>query len=143
MNQLPKRIGATLLSGAIASMGIGIIIWGLHMAGVFKALSIPIDLSNIDPQGWFLNRVVYGALCGLLFLIPVLKHLPQWKRGLAWGGVAPLPFFLVVYPDQGQGYFGLNSGVLLPLAAWFFWLLWGAGAGLWLEKTHRMPANHG
>ncbi len=76
------------------------------------------------------QRVVWGGIWGLVFLLP-LKAGPLAK-GL-WLSLAPsLVQLLVVFPARGQGMFGAQLGTFTFVQVLLFNAVWGLTAALWL-----------
>lgn len=129
-----NRVMQVFLAGALASLGTGLLVWLCSVSGSFAALGVPVDISEV-PMGWYLKRMLFGGLWALLFLVPVLNGQAHWMRGLIVA-LAPTAFlWFYSYPAEGRGILGLASGPLLPLNALFFWVLWGALTGLWLDRV--------
>jgi hypothetical protein len=83
---------------------------------------------------WTLDRMMWGTLAGVFFLVPVLVEMAQWKRG-ALVSIVPIAWFLLLrYPMGREGWLGLNLGPLLPIAVVVLWLLWGVLAGWMLTR---------
>jgi hypothetical protein len=129
VRKLPP-IPQTLLAGALANLLTSALIWLCTVTQVFLLLHIPVAAPP-DLLPWAAERIVYGALAGVLFLAPLAAGRVQWQRGLLVALVPILAFLLVVYPLGREGWLGLNLGPSLPAAVTVFWLLWGALTG-WL-----------
>jgi hypothetical protein len=129
-------------AGAIAGLIQTFIIWLTGQIGLFVLLGIPVSFGfNI---AWFYQRISWGGLWGLLFLIPLLSAAPQWKRGLVFGLFPALAslFFFLPFKD-GQGFLGLALGAMMPIVVVLFNVLWGAIAGFLLDQAARVeqPAD--
>ena len=129
-----QGINNCLAAGAIAGLVTTILIWLVGRLGIFAIIGVPLapDLSNI----WIYQRMVWGGLWGFQFLIPVMRGMPHWKRGLVFGTIPALAslFFFLPFKD-GQGMLGLEMGPLMPVVVIVFNLLWGYLAGRWLDFT--------
>lgn len=132
MNKIAPLL-QVLLAGLSASVVTSILIWIFTETGIFIVLGIPIAAPD-QLGGWILWRAVRGALWALLFLVPLLTASPHWIRGLLVSAGPILVLLLWRYPTGGEGWLGLEKGIMLPLAAILIWLLWGALAGLLVER---------
>lgn len=129
MRKLPPFPQA-LVAGGLAALFTSFLIWLLTMTNLFAAMGVPVAAPvNIAP--WAVQRMLWGALAGLIFLVPVGTGAAQWKRGLVVSLLPIAVLLLVIYPRGHEGWFGLELGYSLLAAVVFFWLLWGAVAG-WL-----------
>ena len=135
MKRLPV-IPQVVVAGALAALATSLGIWILSETGIFIALGVPIE-TPVDAAPltrWFLERVVRGLLYALLFLVPIWQSAPQWRRGLVVSAAPLAELFLWRYPMEEAGWFGLNAGASLTIAAIVIWLLWGMLAGWLLQR---------
>lgn len=125
-------------AGAIGGLLQSLLIYVLGQFGLFALLRVSLDIPfNLV---WFYQRITWGGLWGLLFLIPLLQSVPQWKRGLIFGMVPALVSLLIFLPfKDGHGYLGLNLGVMMPVVVVAFGLIWGMIAGSLLDRTQPNP----
>ncbi len=121
-------------AGAIGGFLQTIVIWLTSKIGVFALLQLPLSFDfNLV---WFYQRITWGGLWGLLFLIPLMRNTPQWQRGLLFGLVPALASLLFFLPfKDAQGFFGLNLGVMMPVVVVAFGLVWGAITGALLDRA--------
>jgi hypothetical protein len=131
LSKLPPFL-QTLLAGGLAALATSVLIWAFTVTGVFVALHIPVAAPP-DPAPWYAWRIVWGCIFGLFFFVPLLTDLREAARGLVVSILPILKLFLWDYPQGGQGWFGLNLGILLTVTAVVTWLLWGLLAGLLLD----------
>jgi hypothetical protein len=69
-----------------------------------------------------------------MFLTPLLRRWPGWRRGLIFGLAPGAATLLLFNPLKDQiGLFGLALGPMMPVVVIVFTLLWGAIAGVWLD----------
>jgi len=129
----------SLIAGALAALITSLLIWACTVSGIFTVLGIPVAAPP-DVLPWMAKRVLYAALAGLLFLIPVLTKQTQWIRGLIASVVPMLVILLVLYPGGREGWLGLNLGVPLPITVIVTWAVWGAIAGWLLTRWGFMGA---
>ena len=121
-------------AGAIGGFLQSMVILLTGKIGVFALLQIPLPIDfNLE---WFYQRITWGGLWGLLFLIPLLRNAPHWQRGLLFGLVPALASLLWFLPFvNAQGFFGLNLGIMMPVVVVAFGLVWGAIAGALLDRA--------
>ena len=125
-------------AGAIGGFLQTLAIWVTGKLGLFALFQLPLafELNLV----WFYQRITWGGLWGLLFLIPLLREVPHWKRGLVFGIVPALASLLIFLPfKDGHGYFGLNLGVMMPVVVVAFGLMWGIIAGALLDRARPDP----
>jgi hypothetical protein len=131
LNKLPP-IPQAFIAGGLAALATGLLIWGATITGLFETLHVPVA-SPPDALTWMVKRMFWGALAGLLFMIPLLSSRPQWKRG-ALASIVPIAvLLLVLYPQGPEGWLGINLGLTLLAAVIVFWVLWGIVAGAILD----------
>ena len=139
MPSLMQRAFSCIAAGAIAGLFTTILIWAFSEAGMFVRLGIPMapDLH----VSWIYQRSFWGGLWGPIFLLPLLTHASQWRRGLLLGIAPALVTLLLFNPiKDGIGILGLQYGLYWPLVVLFFSLLWGAVAGWWLDFSGYVSA---
>jgi hypothetical protein len=133
MSNVYGRVSHVVTAGLVAAIVQGILILACSLSGIFQALGLPLEISPVLP--WLYQRMAWGGLWGLLFLLPIPLGRTQ-VRGLVLGLVpaaASLLFFLPL--RDGQGWFGLRLGPLMPVVVVVFGLVWGAIAGMWLARV--------
>ena len=140
------RVSKVFAAGAFAGLVQSVVLWLLGLAGLFGLLvgefDFPINL------GHFSQRMVVSGVWAFLFLVPLLRTAPHWRRGLWIGLLRALFTLLLTNPFVDQvGFLGLNFGWAWPLIVLFSNLLWGFLAGYWLDKTAELtfspPAEQG
>ncbi|MBM4274730.1 MAG: hypothetical protein FJ134_09780 [Deltaproteobacteria bacterium] len=118
---------AGALGGLINSLGV----WTFGIIGIPQALGVKLAPALSGP--WLYQRLVWGGLWGLLFLLPLKKLTYPW-RGLVYSLAPTLGQLFVVFPYQAQkGVMGLQLGYLTPGFVIFYNAVWGLAAGLWLH----------
>ncbi len=121
-------------AGAVAGFIQTLVIWICGQAGVFNLLQLPLDFP-FQPA-WFYQRVTWGGMWGLLFLIPLLRQARHFHRGLLFGLLPALATLVWFLPFKGEhGFFGLNLGIMMPVVVVVFGLIWGALAGALLDRA--------
>lgn len=127
------RANHCFTAGALAGFITTILIWIASQSGGFLALGVPVVM-ELTP-GWVYQRVVWGGLYGLFFLVPLFWGWPVWRRGLVVALVPSAATLLLFNPiKDGIGLFGLGFGPAWPFLVTGFWLIWGAIAGWWIGQ---------
>ena len=138
MHKLVGNLLQVIGAGAIGGFLQTLLIIVVSELGLFALLQLPVkfELNLI----LIYQRITWGGLWGLLFLIPLLQSVPHWKRGLVFGIVPALASLLIFLPfKDGHGYLGLNLGVMMPVVVVAFGLIWGILAGTLLDRTQPGP----
>ncbi len=127
-----------MAAGAIAALIQTLIIWALYRVGIIFLIGVPLDFPL--STALIYQRVVWGGLWGMCFMLPLLKNSAQWKRGLVIGLLPAAASLFWFNPFlKGQGMLGLNLGPMMPVIVVAFNLLWGYLAGVWFG--HSTPAG--
>ena len=128
------RFSKVFAAGAFAGFVQTVVLWILAQVGLFRLLSEPFDFP-LNPSLLY-QRMIFGGVWALLFLVPLLRTAPHGQRGLSIGLLRALLTLLLINPFVDQvGVLGLNFGWAWPLIVLFSNLLWGFLAGYWLDKT--------
>ena len=138
MRSTIQGLNHCMAAGAIAALIQSLIIWAVSQVGIFILIGVPLVFPLTTD--WIYQRVVWGGLWGLFFMLPILKGAPHWKRGLAIGllpAAASLFWFNPIL--KGTGFFGLELGAMMPVIIIVFNLFWGYLAGVWFG--HSMAAD--
>ncbi|TVM35771.1 hypothetical protein [Oceanidesulfovibrio marinus] len=127
-----KRIILCLVAGALGGLANSIAVWLFGAVGISQALGFMMAPAlNI---GWLLPRLFYGALWGLLFLLPFWER--RWVLKGLLISLAPTAYMLlVVFPKLGKGMWGFGAGATAPLFVLFFNAIWGVVAAYFLLRT--------
>jgi hypothetical protein len=134
MSTITGRISLVLAAGALAGLAQAVIIVVCAEFRLFHLLGLPLDV--LLRPAYLYQRFAWGALWGLLFLLPLARGLPHARRGLifAAGPAAGSLFYFLPFRD-GHGWLGLRFGAMMPVVVIVFALLWGWMAGLWLDRA--------
>jgi hypothetical protein len=135
MNNIYARLSLAVAAGAVGAILQTIIIVLLSELSIFQVLGMPFKIPFTLP--YLYQRITWGGIWGVLFVIPLLPNTRNWIRGLVFAAVpalASLLFFLPFHDDMG--WFGLKMGVLWPVVVVGFALLWGFIAGSWLDRAY-------
>lgn len=134
-----KTITLVLIAGALGGLSSGILVWALGALGVTPALGF-----NMVPAfsiGWITSRVLFSAVWGLVFLIPIYQGAPVLKGAIL--GLLPWLssiFYMLPY-GKGAGFLGLELGWGTPLWTLFFGVFWGVTGTLFLAWVARKGEN--
>ena len=115
------------LFGALAN---SVFVW---MAGAYGwTAAIGVALAPEWTRPWLYQRLVWGAIWGLVFVPRFLANSVFW-RGLLVSLGPTLVQLLIVFPNQlDKGYLGLDLGNLTPLVVVLANAVWGWAAAVWL-----------
>lgn len=141
MKQLPLIV-KVVLAGLLSSLITSILFLVFDLAGVFQSLGIPmrvpVEKSILE---WFAMRLVIPGFCSLLFLLPVAATASNFLRGLVIGMVPAAHLLFIGVPINDKGILAMGIGTSVILVAVLFSLLWGALAGLFLDRIVRNSAS--
>jgi hypothetical protein len=81
-------------------------------------------------------RIVWGGLWGLVFLLPIWSRgfwVAVFSRGVLFSLLPTIFQLFYVFPHLlGKGVMGVGLGSLTPLFVFFYNVVWGLSAGLWI-----------
>jgi len=123
-----RKLSLAYAGGTVAAMVACLTFWLLGRDGVNAWLGVALAprLTNY----WLYTRLVFGGLCGLLLVLPILPNRVV-LRGIVAGLVPAAYALLVLFPRLGRGLFGFGYGALTPLLIVSLCLLWGLLAAGW------------
>lgn len=127
-----KRLSAAYAGGTIGALIDSINIWALGHFGITAKLGVTMRPSLSG--AWLYPRLVWGGLWMLLLVLPVAEKRPA-LRGMLISLLPSAMMLLVVFPQQGKGYYGLGYGLLTPLLVIGLNLLYGLIAAYWYRST--------
>jgi hypothetical protein len=131
MRTFAKRMTLMFAAGLLGGLASSVTVWSFDAYGITRALGVRLD-PNLS-AGWFYQRLIWGGLWGLLFLLPVLRNSPI-KRGLLLSLGPTLVQLFVVFPyEANQGMMGMGLGALTPLFVFVFNAVWGIVAAIWIR----------
>lgn len=131
---LIREVSLVFAAGAVGGLINGLALWLAGQAGVTAALGVKI--APALNTAWLYNRLVWGGLWGLLFLLPLLGRGPWFLRGLLASLGPSLVQLVYVFPAvAGKGLAGLQLGLLTPLVVLTANAVWGWAAALWLRAS--------
>ncbi|MGQ4649668.1 hypothetical protein [Lyngbya aestuarii] len=136
MNRL-KQISLYLTAGAVGALVNSLVVWAAGTTGLTAALGAKIAPTLTPP--WLYQRLIWGALWGLLFFIPMKRTFNTRKnivrRGLLVSLGPTLAQLLFFFPSTGKGWLGIQLGVIVPLLVIIFNAIWGIVAAAWIETA--------
>lgn len=141
MNNFYARLSLAIAGGAVAGLVQTLVIVGLSNITFFQVLGMPFAIPFTLP--YLYQRITWGGLWGLLFLIPLLRGWLHWQRGLIFAAAPAAASLFYFLPAEGNGMLGLKMGPLWPVIVIAFALLWGYLTGLWLDRAHGLVKDEG
>jgi hypothetical protein len=133
MQDLARNLSLVFSAGALGGLANSLVVWFCGEAGITQTFGVAIAPS-LTPA-WLYPRIVWGAIWGGLFLIPLATRSVLW-RGLLLSFGPSLVQLLVVFPLKAKkGYFGLELGTLTPIFVILFNAVWGVVTALWLRRV--------
>jgi hypothetical protein len=132
---IARRLSLVVAAGAVGALANSVALWAAGTSGLTHALGVRIAPS-LSPE-WLYPRIVWGALWGLLFLLPLASQ--RWvAQGLALSLFPTLVQLFVIFPAHaGAGALGTGLGTLTPLVVLAANAAWGLAASGWLHLTGR------
>jgi hypothetical protein len=132
---LARPLSLVLAAGAIGAFANSVALWAAGTSGLTHALGVRIA-PPLTPE-WLYPRIVWGALWGLLFLLPLASQ--RWvAQGLALSLFPTLAQLFVIFPYRSSaGVLGTKLGTLTPLVVLGANAAWGLAASAWLRITGR------
>ena len=130
MKRLVTKMSLAFASGCLGGLLNSFAVWFLGIKGVPALLGVRIA-PHWSPS-WLYPRLIWGGIWGALFLLPVLRK-SVFGRGLLFSLGPTLVQLLYIFPMvAGKGMLGLALGDFTPLFVFFYNLVWGITAALWM-----------
>ena len=122
-----------MTAGAISALAQAILIIALFKLRILAIIGLEgFDIPN--NLVFIYQRITWGGIWGLLFLIPILRTRDHVTRGFLFAFVPIFATWFYFNPfHDSVGYFGLQVGVAFPIVVLLAGLFWGIIAGYWLE----------
>ena len=135
MQSIVRNLSFVFTAGALGGLANSAALWGAGGVGLTGALGVAIAPSLT--AAWLYPRLVWGALWGLVFLLPFSR-----ERWVARGLVASLGPSLVqlfgVFPWRlNMSMLGLELGALTPVVVLVANAVWGVATSWWLRIAGR------
>lgn len=130
-----RHVSVAFTGGCVGALVNSLVAW--HLGSLEIPQQVGVALAPVWTKGFLYERLTWGGLWGLLFLLPI------WRSGF-WVGVfsrgilfslAPTLFQLFyVFPEvSGSGILGWKLGRLTPLFVFFYNAIWGLVTALWIR----------
>ncbi|MEW5911019.1 MAG: hypothetical protein AB1814_00530 [Thermodesulfobacteriota bacterium] len=130
MSTSSGHLGNCFAAGALGGLANAVAIWLAGVSGLTAALKV--SLAPALTPALIYHRMVWGGIFGLLMFLPLFRRSIFW-RGLIFS-LAPTALQLfVIFPNAGQGLYGLALGTLTPAFVLLFNAIWGWFAAAWLR----------
>lgn len=127
-----RRLSLAYAAGLAAALVASIALWAAGHFGLLAKLHVAI--APALGLYWLYPRLIVGGLWGLQLLLPI-THQP-FLRGIVVSLAPTLLTLLWIFPFQtGQGWLGIELGLLTPLVIWATNLVWGWTAVIWSRTT--------
>ncbi|MBU1156063.1 MAG: hypothetical protein KKC30_12135 [Proteobacteria bacterium] len=130
-----NNLGNSFAGGALGGLANALVVWLAGAAGITHALGVAIAPA-LSPAMVY-QRMVWGGIWGLLFVLPILRGSIFW-RGLVFSLGPTAVQLLVVFPHVAdKGLYGMELGALTPGFVVLFNAVWGWVAAAWLKTAGR------
>ncbi|WP_096625974.1 hypothetical protein [Calothrix sp. NIES-3974] len=128
-----RNMSLTFASGCFGGIINSMIVWLSGTVGITQLFGVAIAPHLTST--WLYQRIVWGGLWGLLFLLPIWKK-KYFYRGLMGSLFPTLVQLLIIFPLQAKkGIMGVELGRLTPVLVTFFNFIWGISTIYWLKLT--------
>ncbi|WP_019528749.1 hypothetical protein [Dasania marina] len=118
-----KKLYIFFTAGCIGALVNSLVVWQCGQLGINDMLGVAIA-PNLT-SAWLYQRLVWGGLWGLLFVLPFLRSRLLYK-GLVLSLLPTAVQLFMVFPySAGKGMAGLELGLLTPALVLFFNAVWG------------------
>ncbi len=124
-----------LVAGFVATVVLSAAMVAKQMMGLMPELDVAMMLTSMlglpdVALGWVMHFMIGTVAWGILFAI-VVGYIPGSPvvRGILFGVAAWLMMMIAVMPMAGAGLFGLQLGLMAPLATLMLHVLFGATLG--------------
>ena len=125
-----KKLLICLAAGGFGALANSLAVWACGKYGITAFLGVRIAPSLTPP--WLYQRIVWGEIWALLFIVPLLNARP-FAKGVLMSIFPTLVQLLFVFPQTKQGYLGLELGLWTPLFVVVFNLVWGVVTSLFIR----------
>jgi hypothetical protein len=128
-----RKLLICFAAGCLGALANSLVVWAFGEYGITKQFGVAIAPA-LKPA-WLYPRIVWGGLCGLVFVLPFYKN-KLIAKGALISLIPTLVQLLIVFPQKaGRGYFGLDLGMYTPAFVVFFNLIWGIVAALTIKSA--------
>lgn len=144
------NLGKGIVAGFLATIVLSAIMLMKQAMGVMPQLN-PIEMithmagASTPLVGWighfFIGTILWGVIYA--WLDPKLPG-PHWLRGAIFATGAWLIMMVVMMPTAGAGLFGMQLGLMAPVATlmlhWIYGAVLGGVYGAWIRQERTVPA---
>jgi hypothetical protein len=130
MNKLATKLTLVFAAGCVGGLVSFLVLWLFFQAGVLNQIGTRLQPGTLPADLY--QPMVLGGIWGFLFLFPILKSRPVFQA-LLYSLAPALVQLLVVFPQEGKDYLGLNLGTFTPIAVLFFSIVWAVTTVVWLR----------
>ena len=129
MKEFIKNLSICFTAGCFAGLAYAIGLWAMGHYGLTRFLHV--DIAPYLSNAYLYQRVVWGGVCGLIFMLPWQK---SWvTRGFLLSLIPAGILLLVLLPMRGYGVGALALGTLTPLVIILACAAGGIAGSGWLR----------
>ncbi|MCX2801669.1 hypothetical protein OQJ68_07715 [Microbulbifer thermotolerans] len=111
MREFLRNLSLCFAAGAFGGLCYALGLWAMGHYGFTRWLGV--DIAPYLSAGYLYQRIVWGGICGLIFLLP--WHRSWFSRGF-WLSLIPAGVLLfLLLPMRGYGLGALSLGLMAPL----------------------------
>jgi len=125
-----RQVSSALTGGIVGTLAAFFFLWLLNRTGFTGLIKVRLH-PGLYPALLY-PRLIWGGICGLLLLLPIMPG-RVIQRGMLISLVPAILLYFVTFPDMGRGFFGLGYGMLTPVLVLVVSLFWGVVASKWYE----------
>lgn len=119
---LLQRAALYFAAAAVGGLAAVLTAWAFGQIGVADLFGVKIKPALA--KGLIYKQMVWGGIWGLIFLLPVNVK-PLWVKGLLMTLFPVIAAVVLVLPMRGNGFLGLQLGVLAPVYIYLINIPWG------------------
>lgn len=129
---IARELSQTFAAGTLGGLVSSVFLWAIGQLGVTTALGVKLAPAFSPP--WLYQRLVWGGIWGLLFLLPFLRQGSLLRTGFIASLGPTLAQLFYIFPRMAhQGMGGVELGLLTPLVVVVVNAVWGWTAVAWLR----------
>jgi hypothetical protein len=134
MKRFFRKLTVVFCAGVLGGLANSLAVWLFGVYGFNKALDVRISPDLSAP--WLYQRLIWGGIWGVLFLLPLLQSHPVRKGLLLSLGPTLVQLFVIFPYKTHDGMLGLELGALTPLVILAVNAIWGIVAALWAKYIY-------
>lgn len=132
-----RELSVCFAAGIVGGLANSIFLWGAGYFGL--SASMGVNIAPVWSPPWLYQRLVWGGIWGMLFLLPLFRR-SILLRGILFGIAPSLVQLLWVFPMMlDKGMFGLSLGAMTPVYVLIANSVWGVTAAWWESINHDRP----